>query len=230
MLTRLKNLFLDLLFPTHCISCGSEDTWFCLECSEKIQLKTTQHCPHCWCKSAGGKTCPNCIAKTALTGLRVAASYEANPELAQIIKQFKYKFSEPLATTLGRLLTRTIRQTSYTDERIVTFVPLHYKRQNWRGFNQAELLTDIVGKELELPIKSLLIRTRNTPPQAQLNRTDRLTNLENAFTTKPNIALQNKTILLIDDIASTGSSLNECAKALKSAGAKTVWGLVLARG
>ncbi len=230
MFTQLKNLFLDLLFPVRCVGCKRDGVWFCTECGEKVKLKTSQYCPSCWCNTTGGHNCENCDTSSLLTGLRVAASYEANPELARAVKQLKYRFSEPLADALGEILARSVRQTNYTGERIITFVPLHLKRQRWRGFNQAELLARAVGHKLKLPVEDLLTRVRNTPPQAKLDRTTRLTNLKDAFAVQSNLKLQGKTILLVDDVASTGASLAECARVLRAAGAKSVWGLVLARG
>jgi ComF family protein len=228
---QLKHFLLDLIFPIRCIGCGTEGSWFCETCTERVKLKTEQNCPVCWQVSPGGQTCGNCKNKTDLAGLRVAASYEANPELARAVKTLKYKFSDPLATNLGSLLVRAIQtKQNYPGERILVPVPLHPRRKNWRGFNQAELLARTAAEKLNLPVENILLRTKNTPQQARLSRTARLINLKDAFAIQPETNLQNKTVILIDDVASTGATLGECASALRKAGAKSVWGLVLARG
>lgn len=230
MLKKIKNFFSNLIFPIRCVACQTEGEWFCTECLKKIQLNAKQFCPHCGCISSGGAVCYDCAESSALSGLRVAAGYEKNPELAQAIKILKYHFSEPLAENLGKLLVKVIQIKNYSNERIVVPVPLHKKRERYRGFNQAELLAELVAEELKLPLEKALCRIRNTPQQAKLKRRERLVNLQNAFELTPQACVTGKTVLLIDDVASTGATLEECAKTLRLGGAKEVWGLVLARG
>ena len=165
-----------------------------------------------------------------LDGLRVAGSYQKNPELAKAIQTLKYKFSDNLAKNLGEILSQSITQKDYSDERVVSFIPLHKKRLRWRGFNQAELLAKQVATNINLPLENLLVRTKNTSQQAKLSRAERLKNLEKAFSLSPCTSLENKTVILVDDVASTTSTLLEAAQVLKKNGAKEVWGLVLARG
>ncbi|MFH1546697.1 MAG: ComF family protein [Patescibacteria group bacterium] len=228
MLSRAKDFLLELVFPVRCVGCRTEGEWFCGVCAKKVRLNEKQFCPLCWQENFGGRLCENCEA--SLAGLRVAASYERNPELAEAVKTLKYKFSEPLARNLGELLARAVAQKSYASERVVSFIPLHKKRQRWRGFNQAELLARFVAANLGLPLAELLVRTKNTSQQAKLSREERLQNLRDAFALRPDSAVAGKTVILVDDIASTGSTLLEAAKILRSGGAREVWGLVLARG
>ena len=228
MLAKLKDALLEILFPVRCVGCSEEGEWFCESCSQKIIPNEKQFCPVCWQESFGGKVCTNC--ESPLDGLRVAASYQQNPELAKAIQTLKYKFSEPLAENLAEVLSRSISQKKYVSERVIIPIPLHKKRRRWRGFNQAELLANSVAKKLNLPLENSLVRTKNTPQQAKLSRDERIQNLENAFELAPNFSAKDKTILLVDDVASTATTLLECAKVLKKNGAKEVWGLVLARG
>lgn len=221
---------IDILFPVRCVGCRTDGAWLCDACAEKIRLNETQYCPHCWGASAGGRTCAACHDVTPLDGLRVAASYEKNPIISRAIRTLKYHFSESLADTLSDLLARVVHETTYDGTRIITFVPLHPRRENWRGFNQAELLARSVAKRLHLPIDVLVIRTRETAQQAKLDRAGRLRNLDGAFAITPNIDVKNKIIIVVDDVASTGTTIAECARVLKHAGAREVWGLVVARG
>ena len=228
MLSKFKNFFLEMIFTVRCVGCGEEGEWFCGNCVRKIQLNQKQFCPICWRENFGGKVCDRC--ESSLAGIRVAASYEKNPELARAVKTLKYKFSKNLAENLAMILARSVSQKNYTSERVVSFVPLHKKRLKWRGFNQAELLAKKVSMNLNLPLENFLIRTKNTPQQVKLSRKERLQNLKNAFEVSLEFSVVNKTVILVDDISSTSSTLVECAKVLKKAGAKEVWGLVLARG
>ena len=227
MISKIKNFFLEIIFPVCCVGCSREGDWFCENCTEKIQINSVQFCPICWQLNPGGRTCENC--QSDLDGLRVAASYQKNPELAQAIQTLKYKFSENLAQNLGEILAKAITTKNYSSERIVSFVPLHKKRQRWRGFNQAELLAKFAAQQLDLPIQNSLIRVKNTAQQAKLNRSERIANLKDAFEIDPDFTAKDKTILLVDDVASTTTTLVEAAKTLKQNGAHEVWGLVLAR-
>ncbi|MDD3066699.1 MAG: ComF family protein [Candidatus Gracilibacteria bacterium] len=227
---RCCDFVIDLIFPIHCVSCRREGEWFCSGCATKVTLNQKQFCPVCWQPSSGGKTCETCRGISPLAGLRVAASYAENPTLAAAVKTLKYKFSQPLARNLAEILTRAITQKNYAEERIITAIPLHTKRLRYRGFNQAELLAREVASNLQLPYENLLIRSRNTLQQAKLSREKRLQNLRDAFSLASPISLQNKTVILVDDIASTATTLSEAAKVLRAAGAKEVWGLVIARG
>jgi len=227
VLSRAKNFLLEIIFPIHCVGCGSEGEWLCENCAHKIQLNAQQFCPVCWQANLGGRVCVRC--SSPLDGLRVAASYQKNPELAHAIQTLKYKFSEPLAANLAAILARSISSKNYQAERIVVPIPLHKKRLRWRGFNQAELLARFVSSKLNLPFAHGLTRTKNTAQQAKLSRAERIRNLAAAFELAPDFSPQGKTILLVDDVASTGTTLVEAAKILKQNGAQEVWGLVLAR-
>lgn len=109
-------------------------------------------------------------------------------------------------------------------------VPLHPKRLRWRGFNQSEKIADIIASNLQIPIDSTsLKRIKFKTPQAKLKKEDRIKNISNNFNWHGN-KLNQQNIILIDDVTTTGATLNECAKVLKANGAKEVWGLVLANG
>jgi ComF family protein len=228
VLAKIKNAILEIIFPIRCVGCRAEGEWFCENCAAKIVANEKQFCPICWSENAGGRRCENC--RSALDGLRVAASYRENPELARAITTLKYKFSESLAKNLGAILANSISQKNYFAERVVVPVPLHRKRLRWRGFNQSELLAKFAAAKLNLSLADALIRTKNTAQQAKLSRVERIENLADAFEIAPNFDAKNKTILLVDDVASTATTLVECAKILKKNGAREVWGLVLARG
>lgn len=110
-------------------------------------------------------------------------------------------------------------------------IPLHKKRENQRGFNQAKLLAENIALYFNLPLlNNALIKTKATPPQADLKGRQRRENIKNAFSCLSPDLVQNKTILLIDDVTTTGATLQQAAKVLKQAGARSVWSLVIAKG
>jgi ComF family protein len=243
MLTRLWRFVLDLIFPIRCVGCGEHGDFLCVDCLPRIQLLREQNCPVCWRPNVGGQTCLRCRKKSPLTGLIVAGGYHKNSILERAIKQIKYRFSAPLASRLSELLVAialrnvVLQQYGGPENFVFTFVPMHDKREKLRGFNQAKLLAIETTKKLELPLQDLLIRTRVTRQQAKLHRAERLKNLVGAFAMnsgRPEMgelpSLAGQRIIVIDDVATTGATLIECAKVLKKAGASQVWGLVLARG
>lgn len=112
---------------------------------------------------------------------------------------------------------------------IIVPVPLHKKRQNLRGFNQASLLGNLVAQKLGLSFNEVLIRVKNTKPQFSLKSEDRRHNIQGAFELKKDKKVKDKKILLIDDVWTTGATLKECTKILKKNKAKIVWGITIAR-
>lgn len=111
-------------------------------------------------------------------------------------------------------------------------IPLHYRRLNWRGFNQAEIIAETISEITNLRTENtVLIRSSTSRPQAEIDKkNERLKNMDNQFKVFTDEKARGKTLLLVDDICTTGATLNECARVLKKAGAKKVIGFVIARG
>jgi ComF family protein len=219
---KIINWILDLILPIQCLGCGKEGQFFCGQCLEKIPLKLDFE---------KQKT------NSPLSGLIIASDYQ-HPLLKEALIQYKYNFVSGLAQPLSQLLIKQLNlkkhQFLINAKTIFVSVPLHQRRLRWRGFNQSELLCQNLGKHFHLPFyNDILIRQKNTLPQAKISDANqRQNNIKNAFQINPGNAvdLKNKTIILVDDISTTGATLSECAKALKSAGAKNIYGLVLAHG
>jgi ComF family protein len=153
--------------------------------------------------------------------------------LKELVYGLKYYRVQPLADILGDCLATTATkffQYPGVDPVLIP-VPLHRGRLWDRGFNQAQLLANYVGQQLNYPVINALVRRKFTQPQFGLSRSSRQDNLQGAFRIRNNqkTALIGRTVLLVDDIVTTGATLNECAKILKQGGAKEVWGLVLAK-
>jgi len=229
----LKSIFLNLLFPIQCLGCNQESVWICKNCQNKIHLQKYQICPNCKKTKTEGNLCGNCQnTKIYFDKLLVAAKYEKEHLIQKVIKTFKYRFIKDLNKFLGDFLSDTIRKyiKNYKNYILIP-IPLHLKKEKWRGFNQAELLTDTISENLQIFIdKNLIKRIKYQKSQAELDRDLRLKNLHNAFQIEDKIKALNKKFILIDDIATTGTTLNECAKMLKTAGAIEVVAVVIGRG
>ncbi len=219
MLANLKKFVLDLLFPIQCLGCGQYDEWLCCDCFKKIKF--------------GSDLTPSLLKnyKPYLEDVWVATDY-SQKIIQRALQNYKYNFIIELGRPLGQLLVEYLK----TSNKNINFdfivpVPLAKKRLVWRGFNQAEILAKTVGDFLGLPVATKLIfRKKYTRPQVGLAAKDRRLNVSGIFDLKQNQHILDKNILLIDDVVTTGSTLGECAKVLKKAGAKRIYGLVVAQG
>ncbi len=231
------NPLLNLLFPIRCLGCESEGLWICTICTKKIVPKEFQLCPICKNKKNNGTICNPCAnskdsENIYFDRLIIAANYDKGQLIQKIVKTFKYRLISDLNAYLGEMIYEAIiKNLSEFKEYILIAVPLHPKRQKWRGFNQSELLAEYMSSKLKIPLLNKIIkRTKSTKSQANLNREERLVNLTNAFTVKDKSQMLNKKIILIDDITTTLSTLNQCAKVIKEAGAKEIICVVIGRG
>lgn len=227
----IKQLFLDFIFPIECLGCGKENEWLCQKCLGNIAKQEIDKCPVCKNSSLWGATHLNCQNQINLDGVIVAAKFQ-DKLLDLAIHQFKYNFIKNLGVPLSKLLIEKINEQKenplWRENLIVIPIPLHKRRLNWRGFNQAEELAHEIAKEFSLEmIPNILARQKYTKTQAKFSRAKRLTNLQNAFQIQK---IKPTNYLLVDDVFTTGATMNECAHLLKKNGAIKVWGIVLARG
>lgn len=235
----IQEFFLDLLFPAKCLNCqakkGLENPqgFLCKTCLDQIPLYSWLFCPVCQQKLIAVKRCPYHKHESKLQWLGVASDYQ-NPILRELIWSFKYRFLEALAEPLGNLLT-TYTKRFFAKGELENFqllpIPLHAKRERWRGFNQAELLSRSLSKNLGLEVISGLSRPLERKPQMEItSRKARFQNVEGIFKVRSGADFQKKNIILIDDVVTSGATLEEAARTLKAAGAKNVAALVIAKG
>lgn len=224
-----KKSIYDLIFPKKCVECGKEGFWLCKKCFKKIIIIKAPFCPFCYKLTPQGQYCSRCQRYYNLTGVIIAAHYE-NP-LKEAIHKFKYDRIKELVEPLSELLISRLELGFPRGNLVLIPIPLSKRRQLERGFNQAEILAERVGPEFEIPLlDDILFRTKERPAQIELKGKERRENIKGVFKVKGDIKkIKNKTVLLVDDVFTTGATLNEVAKTLKRAGVKNVWGLVIAK-
>jgi len=185
-------------------------------------------CPKCGRPQSSAILCPNCVGWQAeIDGIR--SPFRFDGAIRQAIHQLKYRNLRALAVLLAQLLDDCLVSSPVPGEVLVP-VPLHQKRLRERGYNQSSLLAQELGKLTNLPVvNDCLIRQRHASPQARTSTVDeRRSNVAGAFICR-NRRLKDKQVLLIDDVSTSGATLDACSRALKEAGAVSVWGLVVAR-
>lgn len=235
---KIKNWFfvlLSLLFPFECINCKKEGEVLCQDCLSLIPLWANNQCPGCGYFSSllrPGEFCSLCKKSLFLDGLIVAGLYQ-NPLLKKAISLLKYQpFVKELASPLASLIISQIQLSNNNFENFVlTWIPLSPKKKRERGFNQTEEIAKKLNQYLHLPCLALLEKQKATRPQMKLSREQRIKNIRGAFSVlkEKEGFIKNKKILIVDDVYTTGATLNEAGKVLKEKGAKEVWGVVLAR-
>lgn len=186
-----------------------------------------------------GRTCLSCRKDNYLDQLLIASDYN-HTTIVQLIKTLKYRFVEDIGTNLSFLIKKYVfwlsSQKNFSiigDDPIIVPIPLHYRRLNWRGFNQAEILANSLADSLQRHTQNNLIkRVTTSKPQADIKeREERLKNATgNIFKIIDSTQIQHKTVIIVDDVCTTGATLNECARVLKESGAKKVIAFVIARG
>jgi len=227
-LVKLKGMALSLLFPQWCIGCGADGSLICYSCRVSLPRITPAICPMCGRPQPSGMICPGCVNwRAEIDGIR--SPFRFDGVVRQAVHQLKYRNLRALAAPLAELLDDYMR-TSPVPGDVLVPVPLHRKRLRERGYNQSGLLARELGRLAHLPVvDDCLFREQYTPPQARTSNVDeRRSNVVGVFTCRDDRLRGNK-VLLIDDVSTSGATLDACAAALKAAGAISVWGLVLAR-
>lgn len=228
----------DLIFPVRCTNCHKFGEYVCRGCLRTIAIKKSFECIGCKRDTPFGQTCYLC-AKTNFVGqLFIVADYK-NPLVEKILKFLKYKFIFDMRRPLSILMKKYLKWLAldkkcniFEANPLLVPIPLHPRRLNWRGFNQSELLAKDLADTFQMEMASDAIeRTINTTPQADIkDKEERLKNLNGIFRIKKGVKIVGREILLIDDVCTTGATLNECARVFRASGASKVVALVIARG
>jgi ComF family protein len=180
----------------------------------------------------GGDSVPQCAAcrLQAYRFERARSVFRYQDGVVRAIVMLKFEEMDPLADWFAARLAELARSSNQTDVDVVVAVPLHKVRQRERGFNQAELLSKRLAKLLKVPHQGvLLVRKRPRPDKHLLTERERWEAVRGAFAARADSQVDNQRVLLVDDVMTTGATLDACAKALRDAGARAVYGLTVAR-
>ena len=226
----------DLFYPLHCAGCrvALKKGWLCSDCQEAIKPVSKPRCETCSQPFFGMMdqfVCVNCRGRAFHFECAVAVM-QSRGVLRELIHRLKYGGELWLAQPLGDFLELGLSDERLEDEEFdaIVPVPLHSLRQREREFNQSEILCQELAGRKGLPVLDVLKRVRYTVTQTHFDRRRRMQNLQDAFTMRQNADVQGKHLLLVDDVLTTGSTLDECARVLLEAGAESVRALTVARG
>jgi len=184
------------------------------------------------CQTTGFYLCPQCAKKAELAPPRKKKNYisiwKYKGSIRKAIIGMKYKFASEIAKELARYVIKDLKKRKFPKNLVLAPIPLHWRRKNWRGFNQSEEIGKIIAKEMKWDFdKDLLKRKVSTKPQVKFKGVEREENIKNAFKlSKP--LNKNKTIVLFDDVLTTGSTIREATKTIKDGGGEDIWVLTLA--
>jgi ComF family protein len=241
-LKKIGNAVVDLLFPPRCVTCHRLGAWLCAGCLDELEVIQPPICHQCGAPRGAREgtsrltvgaallSCDRCRGQTSQLDGRRAYAFHAGP-LREAIHQLKYEDLRALAVPLGRLMAQGWDRLKPPDGNVdvVVPIPLHPIRQRKRGYNQAALLARELGTALGLAVvENALIRIKATAPQVELDAAARRANVRNAFQTI-DTRLAGKRVLLVDDVCTTGSTLEAAGRALRDGKASFVWAYTLAR-
>lgn len=227
----------DLFYPPHCVGCGGAiaEKWFCAKCAEDVTPVEAPRCETCsepFSGEIGGEfVCTNCRGR-AFHFTHAVGVMRSRGVVRELIHRFKYNGEVWLAEPLEEFLEQGLADERLAGEKIdaIVPVPLHSLRKREREFNQAEILGKSLSRRNKIAYSEALERTRYTTTQTRMDREGRMQNLRDAFRLRQNAGVQGKQLLLVDDVFTTGSTLDECARVLLKGGAKSVRALTVARG
>ena len=224
----------DLLFPKSCYGCGARDTYLCDMCVEDVAVKETQ-CPHCNVRVPFGKLPRPCRKNLEISTFFIPLDYN-HKVVRKMVWDFKYRncfiLAEDLAkSALYHLNRNNALKNIDRSKTVIAPVPSHSSKVRKRGFNPAEKIAREVSRVERIPLHpKMLVKTRNIKPQASIkNFRERSVNVQEVFVVQETVVPKDFTILLVDDVYTTGSTVRECAKALKRCGYKKIGCLVVAR-
>lgn len=234
---------LDFVFPRSCFGCqkelpSNEESFICGKCFEKITLNRGIQCHICGRRNDDGACLLNCRSKTFLRAI-FSAGYYDDPILKEAIRAFKYDSIESLKKPLSKLLAKYIENENLAGRlsgAVLVPIPLAFRRKTIRGYNQSELLAEEISPILNCQVLNLIKRRKFNRPQAEIaDWESRKENISGVFSARGAClparqgSAPNK-VILVDDVSTSGATLEEVASVLKKAGVKEIYGLVVAKG
>lgn len=221
---------IDFILPPICLGCHKEinSGFLCPSCNDQITNTWLGVCVKCGYPLGYNENCPHCRTQIILPRTRALGFYK--PPLQPLIFALKYEGKKSLAKILGRALAGLLNSDPMLRQADALIpIPLHPARQRERGFNQASLLGLEIAQLTGIPIVNALRRKKNTKSQTQLLMKERILNMQDAFKLEDHTPIVNQQVVLIDDVMTSGATINSAAQILLQAGAGAVYGLVIAR-
>lgn len=227
----------DLVYPPHCAGCGTHQPpgkWLCEKCESEVRRLDGPKCSTCSRPFDGALetfACPNCRGEAMHMDFAVAVM-RSQGLVRELIHRFKYGREFHLRRILGGWLGEAFEDSRVAamEKLVLVPVPLHPARLRERRFNQSEALAEWVARSRGLRLGQPLRRRMHTITQTHFDRRQRMRNLRDAFALRHNADVKDKSFLLVDDVLTTGSTLDECARVLLEGGARTVRAITVARG
>lgn len=225
---------IDLLFPKFCLGCGYVGVYLCISCQNRLKPMKQDVCLYCKKLSLFGLTHPSCQNKLNIDGLLTL--YHYCPILKRVTKNIKYRLALQVWQEFHKIIKPNVIEKlgfykKLSSDFVIQPIPLTKSKYSERGFNQAKIISTFFQQFLNFPIVDLLIKKKETLTQAQIGSLEkRYQNVRGAFKVLDEKYFDNKKVVLVDDIVTTGSTVKEAARVLKEAGAKKVYVLALAKG
>src|SRR5438477_395894 len=227
----------SLFYPATCVVCSANidgAEYLCADCRQRAPRIVPPFCAKCSEPFSGAITqvfsCANCEHRALHFDCAVAA-YRSRGLVRNVLHQFKYDKQRHLRYPVAQWLGESLQDARLRGRRfdLIVPVPLHPARERERGFNQAALIAQLLADSAAIPSRPVLERIRYTTTQTAYDRAERMENLAGAFRLRKNRDVRGLRVLLIDDVLTTGSTLSECARVLRRAGAVSVHGVTAAR-
>ena len=241
---KISSYLKDLLFPRVCLVCSKEGAYICKKSRAALEPSSFPCCPVCARKLIEGRICRRCKKQSGILLSRFFTLFPyRNLHVRTLIMQAKYRptYAKELIEEGSRFLAQFLAYHKFHDyilphrvsQKIYLIpIPLHKKKLRSRSFNQAEVIARVIASEFSIPLKDdILLRARATRSQTEINPLERKLNILGAFRVKDSARTDicGKVIILVDDVYTSGSTINECARVLRKSGAKEVWGITLAK-
>lgn len=226
----IGTFILDILYPPVCLNCKTsiphQKQWLCARCISELYINTGLTCPQC-----GARTPTLTLSCRHATPYILAAACPFTDPIPALIHHYKYNRLIAISTLLSAIMIVYAKRLPLEHaEWIVSYIPLHWRRERERTFNQSRMLAEKIAQYFSFPLAHTLVRTTYTRPQAYIKERDkREFNVTNCFTCYTGVEVQGKNIILVDDVSTSGATLAAAARELKKSGAHTILALVVAR-
>ena len=214
----------DLIYPKKCFGCGLDGCYFCDNCRRKCEIREV--CPGCGRKNIDGWKHVRCRSNVE----RLIGGFAYKTIVRSALKRVKFSSSWDILNELFDWWWNEfhVMLSNLSDDWIITWVPMYERKKRKTGFDQAEIFANLLAKKLGIVSKRLLIRKKMTKPQYGLNSRERINNMRGVFDFIGDDLDRGVNILLVDDIWTSGTTMNECAGVLRTHGVRVVWGCVFA--